>query len=231
MKNIMNNTAFQIDELVLDYTRQCNSHCTYCGIWEIKNGSELGLGAIENVFKAPQLRNLKSCYVTGGEPYISDKIISIAALLHKYLPDCLLTGATNGIQCEKILERALKIRDMGCKIHVQVSLNGSRSTHDATRGQTGYWEKAVTLVDQLIANGIGTIVAFSMMPQTVQDLPYMQKFCAARGIPMEFVWVRQSERYGTVDETFSAWPEAVKPNLRLIENLPDYFDCPALEKR
>lgn len=100
-----NKTSFQIDELVLDYTRRCDSHCTYCGIWEIKNGPELDLGAIENVFKSPQLRNLKSCYVTGGEPYISDKIVDVAALLHKYLPDCLLTGATNGIQCEKILER------------------------------------------------------------------------------------------------------------------------------
>lgn len=231
MKNITNNTFFQIEELVLDYTRMCNSRCTYCGIWEIKNGPELGLEAIENVFKAPQLRNLKSCYVTGGEPYITDKIVDVAALLHEYIPDCLLTGATNGIQCEKILERMLKIRDMGCKIHIQVSLNGTRSTHDATRGQRGYWDKAVTLVDRLIANGIGTTAAFSMMPQTAQDLPYMQKFCAARGIPMEFVWVRQSDRYGTVNQRYSAWPEPVKPNLRLIENLPDYFDCPALRKR
>lgn len=226
-----NDTSFQIEELVLDFTRRCNSHCTYCGIWKVKDGLELELGAIESVFKAPQLQNLKTCYVTGGEPYISDKIIDIAALLHKYIPDCLLTGATNGIQCEEILARVLKIRDSGCKIEVHVSLNGTRSTHDATRGRSGYWDRAVTLLDKLIAHGISTIAAFSIMPQTAREMPYMQRFCAIRGISMEVVWVRRSERYQQVDEVFSTWPEAMKSNLQLIEYLPDYFDCPALQKR
>jgi hypothetical protein len=57
------------------------------------------------------------------------------------------------------------------------------------------------------------------------------RFCQARQIGLEIVWVRQSERYNTVDSTYTNWPKAVKEQLKLIEDLPDYFDCPALDKR
>ena len=227
----VDNSSFHLQELVLDYTRVCNSKCTYCSIWKIKDAPELTVDEIEDVFRAPQMQSLKSCYVTGGEPYISDKIIDIAVLLKKHIPGCLLTGATNAIQAEKILNRILKIRDMGLEVHIQVSLNGTRSVHDATRGRTGNWDECITLIDKLLEYGITTITAFSVMPQTIRDLPYMRRFCDSRGIGMEIVWVRQSPRYLGVDSEFSTWHESLKPRLKMIEYLPDYFDCPAMDKR
>ena len=222
---------FQFEELILDYTRVCNSHCTYCSIWKIEDAPELSVDEIENVLSAPQMKSLKSCYLTGGEPYISDKVLDIARLLKKHIPGCLLTGATNAIQVEKTLNRVLQIRDMGIEVQVQVSMNGTRTVHDATRGRPGYWEKCVTFIDKLIENGIATFTAFSIMPQTIKDLPYMQRFCASRGIGMEIVWVRQSLRYSDVEDKYASWHESVKPKLKLIENLPDFFDCPAMDKR
>ncbi|MHC4365321.1 MAG: glycosyltransferase [Planctomycetota bacterium] len=46
-----------------------------------------------------------------------------------------------------------------------------------------------------------------------------------------FSWVRQWERYGSVDKEHSTWPERMKSRLREIEYLPDTFDCPGLSKR
>ncbi len=222
---------FQIEELILDYTRSCNSHCTYCSIWEIKNPDELSLDALERVFSARQLSGLKSCYVTGGEPYVSDRVLDIAKLIKRYIPTCLMTGATNAIQVERVLKRVLAIRDMGLQIQVQVSLNGDRHDHDQTRGRPGYWDRAVRFIDRLLEHRIPTAAVFSIMPQTVRSLPYMLEFCRLRGIDLEVAWVRQSSRYDSVDESYSTWPEELLPRLRQIEALPDEFDCPAMDKR
>lgn len=222
---------FMIDELILDWTRLCNSRCTYCSIWQIKNPPQLSMEAVENIFKARQMSQLRSCFLTGGEPYISDDAVEIARLLKKYIPGAFLAGATNAIQVDKTFERIMKIRDLGVRVDVQISINGSQETHDATRGKNGFWDKCCELIDKLQAECITMSAVFSVMPQTIKDLPYIQRFCEARGIGLEIVWVRQAERYSTVDQNYTTWPEEIKSRLKVIENLPDYFDCPALTKR
>lgn len=217
--------------LVLDFTRLCNSKCTYCGIWKMKDGPELGLEAIERVFCSLRPFGLSTCYVTGGEPYISDKIVDIARLLHTYLPKCGLSGATNAVQPNKILERMQKILEIGVPLEVHVSINGSEATHDATRGGPGFFKKAVYLLETLKSAKLPVVASMSLMPQTIADLPYMQEFCAERDIRLMFSWVRQWERYGTVDNQYSTWPEQMKSRLKEIEYLPDTFDCPGLTKR
>ncbi|UCC99686.1 MAG: DUF115 domain-containing protein, partial [Phycisphaerales bacterium] len=97
VKNELTNKPPQtprFSHLVLDFTRLCNSKCTYCGIWKMKDGPELGLEAIKKLFCSLRPFGLSTCYVTGGEPYISDKIVDIARLMHTYLPKCRLSGAT-----------------------------------------------------------------------------------------------------------------------------------------
>ena len=222
---------FKLDELILNYTSLCNGRCTYCTIWKNKEVVELDAQDFENIFRAKQLQGLNSCYVTGGEPYISDNVMEIAKVMHKHLPSSMLTGATNGILMKKTLERALKIKKMGIRIQLQVSLNGTKKTHDYTRGLPGSWDKAVTLIDKLLENDIETCPTFSMMPQTVMDLPFMRLFCKMRGLPLEIAWVRQSSRYDEVDSAYTAWPKSVIPRLKTVENLPDFFDCPALKRR
>ncbi|MHC4911736.1 MAG: FkbM family methyltransferase, partial [Planctomycetota bacterium] len=221
----------RFSHLVLDYTRLCNSKCTYCGIWKMKNGPELSLEAIERLFCSLRPFGLSTCYVTGGEPYISDKIVDIARLLHKYLPKCRLSGATNGVQPDKILKRMQEILEIGVALEVHVSINGSEATHDATRGGSGLFKNAVYLLETLKSAKLPAVASMSLMPQTIADLPYMQEFCAERDIRLMFSWVRQWERYGSVDDQYSTWPEQMKSRLKEIEYLPDTFDCPGLSKR
>ena len=166
----LNTPGIALNDLILDYTRLCNSRCTYCGIWREKDRPELAIEVIGRLFQAQALQQLTSCYVTGGEPYISDKIVEIARLLHRFLPHARLSGATNGIQPAKILSRVLAIRELGCPVTVDVSLNGNEATHDRTRGQPGFWRNALGLVQQLKAQGIPTNLAFSVMPETITPL-------------------------------------------------------------
>jgi|GEM_PF-2490791 len=222
---------FKIDELILNYTSLCNGRCTYCTIWKNKNGPELNAEDFDNIFRAAQLKSLNSCYVTGGEPYISDKVVELAAIMHKHIPASMLTGASNGILMSKALERAIRIKKMGIRVQLQVSLNGMKHTHDSTRGLSGSWDKAVTLIDKLLENGIETCPTFSMMPHTINDFPFIRLFCKTRGLPLEIAWVRQSSRYDEVDSVYADWPKSILPRLKMVEDLPDYFDCPALKRR
>lgn len=221
----------RFSHLVLDYTRLCNSRCTYCGIWKLRNQPELGLDAIERTFASLASFGLSTCYVTGGEPYISDKVVDIARLMHQYLPKSRMSGATNGIQPKQIIGRIRKILDIGVPVEVHVSINGSQTTHDATRGGAGFWKKAVFLLETLKSCGVPVTAAMSLMPRTIADLPYMQKFCDDRGVGLIYSWVRQYTRYGEVDDNYSTWPDEVKPMLRRIEYVPDEFDCVGLSKR
>ena len=218
-----------LTDLILDYTRLCNSKCVYCGIWKEKTGPELSLEAIDWLFQAKALRGLKSCYVTGGEPYISDKIVEIARLLHRRLPMAALFGATNGIQTERILERVLAIRRLGCRVTVDVSLNGTEATHDRTRGESGFWNRAVSLMKRLREHGVPTNLAFSAMPETINDLPFVAQLAKDHGCGLGLSWVRRSPRYNNGAAPLSPWTQEQTARLRQIERLPDYFDCPAIE--
>jgi radical SAM protein with 4Fe4S-binding SPASM domain len=217
--------------LILDYTRVRNSRCTYCGIWRMKDGPELGLDAIERTFKGLRPFGLGCCYVTGGEPYATDKVVEIARLLRRHLPGCRISGATNAVQPRRVLERMERVLDLGARLEVHLSINGSEETHDATRGMEGNWRDMVWLWDRLAERRVPVVASMSLMPQTLQDLPFMQRFAAERDTLLLFSWVRQSVRYGTVDEYYSTWPEELRPRLREIEYLPSYFDCPGLSRR
>jgi len=219
-----------LTDLILDYTRLCNSKCVYCGIWKEKTGPELSLEAIDRLFQAKALRGLKTCYATGGEPYLTDKIVEIARLLHRRLPLAALSGATNGIQTERILERVLAIRRLGCPVTVDVSLNGTEAAHDRTRGESGFWNRAVSLMKKLREQGVPTNLAFSAMPETINDLPFVVQLAKDHGCGLGLSWVRRSPRYNNGDTPLSPWTGEQAGRLRQLERLPDYFDCPAIKE-
>ena len=227
-------TAHNVDRfshLVLDYTRRCNSRCTYCSIWEMRGGPELSLKAIEALLAGLSPHGLAACYLTGGEPYLTDKVIDIGRLIKEYIPKCRVTGATNAIQADQILRRLEAIARLGLALEVHVSINGSEKVHDLTRGRNGNWRSAVKLITALKGWGIRVVASMSIMPQTLRDLPLMQEFCLEKGVDLMFSWVRFSPRYGDVKRAFSGWPEALLPQLRKVEYLPDFFDCPGLSRR
>jgi len=223
-------TRGQLTDLILDYTRLCNSKCAYCGIWKEKLRPELALEAIDRLFQAKALSGLKTCYLTGGEPYITDKVVEIARLLHRRLPTAALAGATNGIQAGKILERVQAIRRLGCPLTVDISLNGAEATHDRTRGEAGFWGRAVGLMKKLRELGVPVNLAFSAMPETIQDLPFVAQLAKDHGCGLGLSWVRRSPRYNNGDAPLSAWTEQQAERLRQIEPLPDHFDCPAIKE-
>jgi sulfatase maturation enzyme AslB (radical SAM superfamily) len=137
--------------LVLDFTRECNSHCRSCQIWNLYTKPILEIEYIEKLLK--QIESMDVIYVTGGEPYINDNIIEIAKLVKKYHPSARWKGATNCLD-PKTFDRIKAIVDMGLKVEVDVSIEGDEQTHDADRGVIGNYRKMVDLVKRLRENNI-----------------------------------------------------------------------------
>ncbi|MBT4071635.1 MAG: radical SAM protein, partial [Candidatus Magasanikbacteria bacterium] len=54
-------------DCVLGVTYNCNSRCTMCNIWKIKNSPELPVKEYE---KLP--RSLRDINISGGEPFLRD---------------------------------------------------------------------------------------------------------------------------------------------------------------
>ena len=67
---------------------RCNSRCTTCNIWQIKNPSELTPMDIKKLFTENQafLQDIKSIQITGGGPTLHPQLPEIIKIIHEALP-------------------------------------------------------------------------------------------------------------------------------------------------
>lgn len=216
-----------IRDLILDFTRACNSRCTTCNIWR-SGGAELPLETIGGLFSSELLSGLRNVYLTGGEPYLTDKILDIAALLRDKIPGCGLSGATNGLLPSQISEFAAIIKAMGIRLHVDVSLNGRKEAHDLTRGTEGAWEAAIETIHKLLSLNIPVGIAYLAHPDTIEEYSHILKFAETWNLPVGITWARPTLRYRWVEPKMPGDWENWGDRVQEIENLPRFFDCPGM---
>jgi len=137
----------------LAVTYRCNSRCTTCSIWQIKNPPELTLGYIKNLFtmNSAFLQDVKSIQITGGEPTLHPQLPEIIETIHETLPRCTYWIPTNGqnpTKIKRIIEKTLELLD-GRGLGISVSIDGNPETHNKTRGIKGSYRNAVNTLDKL----------------------------------------------------------------------------------
>ena len=137
----------RINQLIVDFTRVCNSHCKLCHIWKTKNPPTLKAKYIRKLLS--QLDSIRIFYVSGGEPYINPEIFDIAQALLDYRPEALWMAATNSIW-KGTADAIKKIGDMGVKLGiVDLSLEGNREQHDYIRGTKGNYDTVLYTMKKL----------------------------------------------------------------------------------
>lgn len=172
--------------LGLDFTRVCNSKCTTCEIWKLKNPISLDICYIEKLIS--QIDNLTSIYVSGGEPYIHPDILEIALIVKKYHPSCAWNGATNCVS-KNTFQVIQTIKNIGINIAVELSLEGNEIEHDTIRGIVGNYNNVMYVLEQCKINNISTAVS------TVTETGEIE--CKRLGIPYGRNFIRFGERYNT----------------------------------
>ncbi len=166
--------------IILELTHRCNLFCRYCyreagspnceGFADsdrakrlIHEMAELGIGRIQ---------------LTGGEPTMHPHFADI-------LSSCIGSGVfvnviTNGCDLPKDCEHALENLDPRCGV-VQVSIDGSRETHDAIRGRKGSYDSASKLVSRLTRHGVAVDVAATVWGQSYEDLEHVCRLAKKLG--------------------------------------------------
>ena len=185
----------QPKRLVLQWhlTNRCNLHCRHC-YQQSFSGQEpdgLEINHVIDQFKdllaklgknMPAGRIAGHINVTGGEPFLRRDFFDILETLHankNYFSFGILANGTliNGKAAKKTATFAPSF--------VQVSMEGSRETHDSIRGP-GSYAKTVKGIIRLRRHGIPTLISFTAHKKNYTEFPEVARM--GRRLRVSRVW-------------------------------------------
>lgn len=183
-------------------TERCNLRCTHC-YQECYSGEELSFQHLLKVLS--QYKELLARWramakprkvrghvtVTGGEPFVRRDffdLLEVFAANRKHFSFAILT---NGTFIDAAIARRLrKLRPA----FVQVSIEGSRATHDAIRGP-GNFDRAVSALKHLVRMRIRTLISFSAHRANFREFPDVARL--GRRLRVSRVWADRVIPSGT----------------------------------
>lgn len=180
-------------------TERCNCQCTHCYQEHDKQNAEPDFKSLTNIVE--QFKELLLNFdrdgratrgqitVTGGEPLIRDDFFELLELFagnRRYFDFAILT---NGTLINGDIARRLKGLQPA---FVQVSMEGTQSTHDKIRG-AGNYGQTVEAIEHLVQAGVRTFISFTAHRGNFREFPHVaeagcklkvDKVWADRHIPM-----------------------------------------------
>jgi MoaA/NifB/PqqE/SkfB family radical SAM enzyme len=191
-------------QLQINVTYRCNSRCTMCNIWQMREREEMDLEAFARVLEDPLFRSIERLTLAGGEPSLRSDLVPLTELFLRKMPRLMsVTLITNGLAVERILEDARGMLDLcaarGTHLNVSVSLDGVGRVHDEMRGVPGAFgqvERCLIGLKNLQRErpfwlGAACVIAH----KNLFHLRQLQSWCAERGIDLGFQLVGFHETY------------------------------------
>lgn len=149
-------------------TEKCNLSCSHC-YQETREQKELSYKELLSILE--QIRTLKSHWhipialtLTGGEPLLRPDLFSLLEEIHGEFPLAILTNGT--IMTKEIAKRLRKLNPR----FVQVSIEGTKKTHDTIRGE-GSFTKACRGITVLKKAGVRTLISFTASKKNYKEFP------------------------------------------------------------
>ncbi|MBT3816757.1 MAG: radical SAM protein [Candidatus Magasanikbacteria bacterium] len=178
-------------DCVLGVTYNCNSRCTMCNIWKIKNSPELPVKEYE---KLP--RSLRDINISGGEPFLRDDIVEIVRVVHTRCPKARIVISSNGFMPKLIEKRMKEILKIMPNIGVAISVDGYKKMHEKIRRIPDAWDKDMETIERLQALGMTNLrLAFTIIPENVKDFGKVYDESKKRGIEFTHAFAQSSEHY------------------------------------
>ena len=141
--NLHNYIPYKLNYAV---TYCCNSRCNICNIWQRKRSlhNELTLFEIKKFF---QINKFSWLSLTGGEPFLSQRLVDIVKCASEFLPLEILNIPTNGLISDEIVEKSEQIIKYQIPYTViTVSLDGLHDNYLNIRGIDGFNQALETYV-------------------------------------------------------------------------------------
>lgn len=177
-------------DCVLAVTYRCNSRCTMCNIWKLKDTPELEL---ENYKKLPP--TLCDINVSGGEPFLRQDIVDLVRILHEACPKARIVISTNGYLTDLIKEKMREILKHVPNAGVGISIDGIGEMHDKIRGIPGGFNLATRTVKVLREElGMRNLrLAFTVSKQNVEHLSKVYGLSRELGVQFTMALAQSSE--------------------------------------
>jgi len=142
-----------IEVVVFPCTYKCNGHCIMCTIYNRKE-QDMSIDFFEPFFAHPELHNLKSINLTGGEPTLRKDLPELTKMIFSHchsLKEIIIN--TNGFCTAQVLKQIIDIYDIlnpGIKIWVYVSLDSVDSKAEIIRGVPKAHINAMKTIEKLV---------------------------------------------------------------------------------
>lgn len=163
-----------------EVTAKCNLYCKHCyNKSSMKRESPMSVADWKSVVKdIVEHGGIFQCIISGGEPLLlGDDLFEIMCPLSEDGTAFVLI--TNGYLVNEQLVKRLKQFDY---FWVQVSIDHLLpEKHDAFRGRSGSWIKAVNAAFLLASAGLPLRIAHSMTPESIDYLPEFVELCYQLG--------------------------------------------------
>lgn len=173
-------------------TERCNLRCAHC-YQEGYSGEELAFNQLLGVFG--QFKDLLNSWnedskrpvrghitVTGGEPFLREDFLDLLEVFSAHKNQFSFAVLTNGSHIDAKMARYLKGVGIG---FVQVSIEGSRETHDRIRGE-GSFDKTVAAIKHLVKAKVRTLISFTAQRGNFREFPDVARL--GRRLGVSRVW-------------------------------------------
>ncbi|MFA6243785.1 MAG: radical SAM protein [Candidatus Hydrogenedentales bacterium] len=148
--------------------------------------------------------------ITGGEPFIRDDALPLLEAIASERDAYSLAVLCNGMLIDDTLARRLA----GLRLsYVQVSIDGSESTHDRTRGQ-GAYARAVAGIRHLTRHGVPVMLAFTATRDNCDEFADVARLGKQLGVRR--VWADRCVPLGRAGSNEALGPEET---LRLFRSM------------
>lgn len=147
-------------------TYRCNFHCPYCYESAIKSEKMMTVEMIDKVFELnPELQHIG---LFGGEPFLPENRELIEYIIRK-APKAEYYAITNGFYLEEYMDLLQSVRFS----NIQVTLDGTKESHNATRfqekGQPTY-DKILSGIQACLSNDIPVTIRMNLSSENYEDL-------------------------------------------------------------
>ncbi len=174
-----------LQELWIHITNRCNLACRHCLFGSsLNDGLELsGRQILERVRQAHEL-GCRLFALTVGEPFIHPDFSEILRAILE-LPETHVVILTNGLQLRPWVRKPFWNPE---RIHLQVSLDGIKESHDAIRGK-GTFDRVCRELQWLKHHGIPFAVSVCPTRRNLKDIPRLVDLAGElEASHMHFMW-------------------------------------------
>ena len=177
-------------DCVLAVTYKCNSRCTMCDIWKLKENSNLELDYYKKLPKT-----LRDINVSGGEPFLRQDLVQLIKILRKTCPKAKIVISSNGFLTDLIKEKMREILKIAPNIGIGVSIDGIEEAHDKIRGILGGFKMAIKTVKMLRKDlGMKNLrLAFTISKENASELSKVYDLSRELGVEFTLALAQSSE--------------------------------------